>query len=156
FVQSIANIEQVPDFFANPDSHPASSVAEFFEHVAAMPDVIRANVYAPDRRVLWSSRSELIGKTFPANAELDSALQGRVVVHREDDDEVDTKAEHQGLKASAHDYVENYLPVFDDRTQRMIGVIELYRRPIALFAAIREGQRRIVLGTTGGGLFLFV
>ncbi|MCI4428206.1 MAG: two-component sensor histidine kinase [Burkholderiales bacterium] len=155
FVQSIANIQQVVGFFRDPNGAPAPSVTEFFAHVAAMPDVLRANVYAPDRRVLWSSRPELIGKTFPANDELDEALKGRVVVNREVDEQPDTKAEHQGLASPGNQFVENYLPVFDDKSHGLIGVIEVYRQPVALFAAIASGQRLVWLSSAGGGAFLF-
>ncbi len=157
FVQSIANIQQVAGFFANAQGEPASSVTEFFAHVAAMPDVIRANIYAPDRRVLWSSRPELIGKTFGANDELDRALAGQLVVNREDEPAHEaTKAEHQGLAGHEAQYVENYLPVYEEHSRRLIGVIEVYRRPDALFAAIQSGQRLIRVGALGGGLFLFL
>lgn len=160
FVQSIANIQQIAVFFAGAQGGqgaPGPSVAEFFAHVAAMPDVIRANVYAPDRRVLWSSRPELIGKTFGANDELDRALTGQVVVNREDEDEHEAaKAEHQGLAGADAQYVENYLPVYDERSHRLIAVIEVYRRPDALFAAIQSGQQLIRAGALIGGLFLFL
>lgn len=155
FVQSIANIQQVVGFFRAPQAKPQASVAEFFVHVAAMPDVLRANVYAPDRRVLWSSRPELIGQTFPANDELDEALKGRVVVNRADEAHEAPKAEHQGLAGRAKVYVENYLPVYDDQRHELIGVIEVYRQPAALFEVIRSGQRRVWLGSACGGLFLF-
>lgn len=155
FVQSIADIQRVAAFFAQPDGVPGSAVGEFFAHVAAMPDVLRANVYAPNRRVLWSSNPTLIGQVFPANDELDEALQGQVVVNPEQGDEGHDKAEHVGLNAAAHRYVENYLPVYEPRSRRLMGVIEVYRRPTALFESIREGQVRIWAGAAGGGLFLF-
>lgn len=159
FVQSIADIQQVSGFFRTPEGPPDGRVVEFFAHVAAMPDVLRANVYAPNRRVLWSSRPELIGKTFPLNDELDAALKGQVVVNREDEDEEEAgktaKAEHQGLRADLM-FVEDYLPVFDRGGKELIGVIELYRQPDALFAAIKAGQTLIQLGSAGGGAMLFL
>ncbi|MFG6466136.1 sensor histidine kinase [Roseateles sp. BYS87W] len=155
FVQSIADIQRVAAFFAKPEGAPSAAVGEFFAHVAAMPDVLRANVYAPDRRVLWSSNAALIGQVFPANEELDEALEGQVVVNAEQGDDHAEKAEHVGLNAAAHRYVENYLPVYEPRSRRMMGVIEVYRRPTALFESIREGQVRIWIGAAGGGLFLF-
>lgn len=155
FVQSIANIQRVGGYFRGPPGMPEPSTAEFFAHVAAMPDVLRANVYAPDRRVLWSSRPELIGRVFAANDELDQALAGQVVVHLDEHGTDAPKAEHQGLSARGSDYVENYLPVFDDRRQ-LVAVIELYRQPAALFAAIRSGQRLISAGALAGGLGLFI
>ncbi len=159
FVQSIANTQQIAVFLASPQAkeEPPPSVTEFFAHVAAMPDVIRANVYAPDRHVLWSSRPELIGKSFAANDELDLALKGQVVVNREDADELErAKAEHQGLIGQAAQYVENYLPVYEEHSRRLIAVIEVYRRPDALFEAIDSGQRLIRTGALAGGLFLFL
>ena len=159
FVQSIANTQQIAGFLASPGSKdaPPPSVTEFFAHVAAMPDVIRANVYAPDRRVLWSSRPELIGKSFGANDELDRALTGQVVVNREDADEQErAKPEHQGLTGHEPQYVENYLPVYEEDSRRLIAVIEVYRRPDALFDDIDSGQRLIRTGSMVGGLFLFL
>jgi signal transduction histidine kinase len=157
FVQSIADIQQIAGFFDNPMGAPAPSVTEFVAHVAAMPDVIRANIYSPDRRILWSSQLDLIGKTFGANDELDIALAGRVVVNREEEHEHEaSKAEHQGLDKREARYVENYLPVYAEHSHRLIGVIEVYRRPDALFAAIESGQRLIRAGALGGGLFLFL
>lgn len=154
FVQSIANVQQVAGFFRGPQAVPGPSTTEFFSHVAVMPDVLRANVYAPDRRVLWSSRPELIGRVFAANDELDRALHGEVVVHLDEQGRGAPKAEHQGLAARASGYVENYLPVFDERGQ-VVGVIELYRQPVALFTAIRSGQRLIWIGAALGGAALF-
>lgn len=159
FVQSIANTQQISVFLASarPNEEPPPTVTEFFAHVAAMPDVIRANVYAPDRRVLWSSRPELIGKSFGANDELDLALTGQVVVNREDADEEErAKAEHQGLRGHVAQYVENYLPVYEEHSRRLIAVIEVYRRPDALFEDIDSGQRLIRTGALAGGLFLFL
>ena len=159
FVQSIANTQQIAVFLASPQAKdaPPPSVTEFFAHVAAMPDVIRANVYAPDRHVLWSSRPELIGQSFNDNDELDLALSGQVVVNQEDVDEQEqAKAEHQGLKGEAAQYVENYLPVYEEQSRRLIAVIEVYRRPDALFQAIDSGQRLIRTGALAGGLFLFL
>lgn len=154
FVQSIANVQQVAGFFRGPQAVPGPATTEFFSHVAVMPDVLRANVYAPDRRVLWSSRPELIGQVFGANDELDRALHGEVVVHIDHKGEHAPKAEHQGLVERPSAYVENYLPVFDERSQ-VVGVIELYRQPVALFSAIRSGQRLIWIGAAIGGLALF-
>lgn len=156
FVQSIANIQQVGAWFAAPEGAAPPSTAEFFAHVAAMPDVLRANVYSPSRRVLWSSRPELIGQTFAANDELDEALSGKVVVNLDEEhDEAAGKPEHFGLQDAAQGYVENYLPVMDERSRSLIAVIELYRQPKALLTAIADGQRRIWITALIGGVALF-
>jgi signal transduction histidine kinase len=156
FVQSIVNTQKVAPAFGPPGAGQAApGFGEFFAHVAAMPDVLRANVYSAERRVLWSSRPEIIGQVFGANDELDEALAGRVVVNPEHGDNPQTeKAEHVLMDGGA-EYVENYLPVRDETGQRVIGVIELYRKPVALFDAIHSGQRLVWLGAVVGGLFLF-
>jgi len=155
FAQGIANTAQLAAFFRAPVARPDDAVGEFFAHVAAMPDVLRANVYGPDRRVRWSSRPELIGHDPGPNDELDDALRGRVVVNLEDDEDPAPKAEHQGLPGHGVEFVENYLPVYDEHSHELIGVIEVYRQPLALFAAIRSGQRLIWIGSAAGGGFLF-
>jgi signal transduction histidine kinase len=157
FVQSIAKIQDLAVVMADsagrgPARHP--QFAEFADHLGAMPGVLRVNVYAPDRSVLWSTRPELVGRRFPVNDELDEALAGAVIVHAA---AAPDKAEHVLLAAGAGPdrYVENYLPVYDAAGREVIAVVELYRRPDALFEAIHSGQRLVAMGAAGGGLFLF-
>lgn len=157
FVQGVAQIQQVAGFLRAPSADPPPSVAEFFAHVAAMPDVLRANVYGRERQVLWSSQPALIGRVFPGNDELERALAGEVVVHLDEHGAEAPKREHAGLAAQrAGGYVEDYLPVYDDGGGAPLAVIEVYRHPVALFEAIASGQRRVWLGALGGGLGLFL
>lgn len=157
FVQSIAATQGLADVLGSVPPHGGATqhpqFTEFVAHLGAMPGVLRANVYAPDRSVLWSTRPELVGRRFAVNEELEEALAGGVIVHAA---AAPDKAEHEQLAASGPGrYVENYLPVYDDAGRSVIAVVELYRRPDALFDAIRSGQRLVVAGAVGGGLFLF-
>ncbi len=80
FVQSIAETQNVNGYFLNrTPGKVKEDFIEFFGHVAAMPDVLRANVWAPDGTVLWSSKQELIGRKFDDNDELEDAVAGRIV-----------------------------------------------------------------------------
>lgn len=159
FVQSIATIQKLPQVLRAPYS-PALAAdplfKEFIAHLSALPDVLRVNVYGADRRVLWSSRPEMIGRVFDANDELDEALAGQTVAHAAAGPGQQDKAEHMLLAARPSDYVENYVPVVDEGGHRVIAVVELYRRPDALFQAIHSGQRLLALAAAGGGLFLFL
>ena len=158
FVQSIAKVQQVASIVTQAPGKPATTdpkFEEFIAHMAAMPDVLRVNVYGADRKVLWSSRPEMIGRTFGTNDELDEALAGETVAHVANGPEQD-KAEHMLLGAKPSEYVENYVPVVDDAGRKVIAVVELYRRPDALFSAIRSGQRLVMMGAAAGGAFLFL
>jgi len=156
FVQSVINTQRVALVFKSRSAADSQAFNEFFAHLAAMPGVLRANAYATDRSVLWSSDSALIGRKFADNDELDDALAGRVVVHRaRPPGNGPAKAELANLSGHADDYVENYLPVFDVGGGAPIGVVELYRNPVALFDAIRSGQKLVWWNAAGGGLFLF-
>jgi len=157
FVQSIVNTQRVAEYFERGDAARAADFSEFFSHIAAIPDVLRANVYTPNRRVLWSSDPAIVGRTFERNDELEEALAGEVVVnHGSTTDDLKDKPEHVLLGSESVDYVENYLPVYDTTGKRLIGVVELYKVPRALFATIREGTRMIWLSAIVGGLFLYL
>ena len=159
FVQSIASIQQLAAVVRGGDGVPSAAdpkFSEFIAHMAAMPDVLRVNVYGADRRVLWSSRPEMIGRIFGTNDELDEALAGETVAHAAAGPGEPDKAEHMLLGARPSEYVENYVPVVDETGRKVIAVVELYRRPDALFKAIHSGQRLTMAGAVGGGLFLFL
>ena len=155
FVQSIFNTQKVSGVFHGRDEVTSPEFTEFVAHLAAMPDVLRANVYTRDRRVLWSSRAEIIGLQFDHNDELDEALAGRLVVHVVAGPEKEAKPEHILLGGTSDRYVENYVPVRDKASGEVRGVIELYRGPVALFDAIASGKRLVWAGSTAGGVFLF-
>jgi len=154
FVQDEVRAEHAAPFFLAPRS--GGDVDETFRHFAKMPDVLRANVYARDRSVIWSSDKTLVGKPIGANPELDEALAGEVAV----ESGVATKEEHlrgeHPVGASRTRYfVEIYVPVWDDAHQQIVGVVEIYKTPDNLFDAIHEGERLIWLTSIAGGLLIY-
>ena len=159
FVQSISNVQQLGSVLPLGDVKRIGEeprFTEFVAHMSALPDVLRVNIYGADRRVLWSSRPEMIGRVFGSNPELDEALAGQTVAHAEDGHDAPDKAEHMLLGARPRDYVENYVPVTVGQPARVVAVVELYRRPDALFDVIRSGQCLVVVGAAAGGVFLFL
>jgi len=142
--------------FADPAPDDSAELEQAFVHIARMPGVLRANAYDRERRIIWSSDRELIGRRFDANDELDEALAGRLVVHRKTyEAEADRKAEHLHLARRANFFVEIYLPVRDGRDERVLGAIEFYKHPVALFDALQSLRRYITLGAALSGLFLY-
>lgn len=158
FVQTIFLVNDAAEVFAHGPSAGEKGTPEAFEHISKLPDVLRANLYSAQRQLAWSSDPALIGRQFGANPELDRALAGEVVVNEEDEDKEahDAKSEHANLAGRIDYFVELYVPVWDRDHGQVLGAVELYKNPRALFEAIRDGTRLIWAGALIGGVFLFL
>lgn len=157
FVQSVVLAERSEQLFERPyDAHRAE-LESMFNHVASMPDVLRANIYAADRTILWSSTPSLIGKTYGSNPDLDEALEGEVtaesgVIGADSND----KPERATMAEGTFYFVESYLPMRIHDGKRVAGVVEIYKTPRRLFATIHAMQRWIWIGAALSGLFLYI
>jgi len=154
FIGSIIRAERTWSYFSDPGAAAARGPMEsFFNHVAQLPGVVRANVFATDGTVIWSSNAAMTGRRFDDNDELEAALRGRIVV---ESGEV-PKAEHVGLAADAHGrrFTETYIPLWDEARRRVIGVVEIYRMPDALFRSIDEGVRLVWIAAGLGAVLLY-
>ncbi len=139
FLESIVRAERTWSWFsAHATEDPNPALESFFNHVAQLPGVVRANVFSADGTVLWSSNTALIGRRFDGNHELEAALRGRVVVEAGQL----PKEEHVALDGATR-FTESYLPVWDETRQRVVGVVEIYRLPDALFRSIDAGVRLV-------------
>lgn len=144
-------------FLANPSGVRDAEVEAAFARIAGLPDMLRANVYDTQRRMVWSSDKQLIGRSFGPNEELDSALAGHVVTQSADPGEhVGDKDEHQNLKTPHSMFVEIYVPVPDAAGERVQAVIEFYKNPRALLAALNNLRVYIALGAAASGSLLFI
>jgi signal transduction histidine kinase len=156
FVQGISQVEGATAYFVDRrPSREGNRLEDFFTHIAGMPDVLRANAYASDATLIWSSDPQLVGRRFGVNDELQRALAGEMqmesgVAGRQ----AKPKLEHMFLGASVN-FVETYIPVREPLNGQVIGVVEIYREPRALFDAIRAGTLLIWASALAGGLLLF-
>lgn len=156
FVQSVLLAEGSETLFEPPYAVHRAELESMFNHVANMPHVLRANIYAADRGILWSSDPSLIGRRFDRNPDLDRALNGEVVAesgvaHLEDN----VKPERATMQHGTTYFVESYLPVRNSMTGAIVGVVEIYKTPQRLFETIGDMQRWIWLGSMAAGLFLY-
>ncbi len=132
---------------------PRNLFVQHIRDLSSMPDVLRANVYASDRRVAWSSDPRLVGQAPGDNDELEEAMAGKLVMHRGRTDGSDIeKPEHKFLARSTGQFVETYVPVRNAEGQ-VIGAVELYRIPRALFDTLRRGTQ-LIWGTAALGAAL--
>ena len=152
FVQSIVLVEKAAEYFSGHRAPQLREIEQVFEHIARMPDVLRANLHSRERRILWSSDRGLIGRQFLDNAELEEALRGTLVVHGEEY----VKIEHGNLGRTMQGFIEIYSPVWDEARGEVVGVVELYKTPSALFEAIQTGRRAIWIGAALAGIFLYL
>ena len=162
FVESFANAKSVSTYFEGlqdmpPDPALISFFESFFEHFLLESDVIRANVYARDETIVWSSTRDLIGKRFGPNDGLDSALGGHVIVELGTVG-IDDKTEHIEFEPElkGQRYIETYMPIWSGDRRTIIGVVEIYRLTKEMFQAIDTGVRFIWVGTTIGGILLYI
>ena len=156
FLNSIVRAEKTWADLLRPGPGPGRSPDSFFGHIAHLPDVVRANVFARDGTVIWSSTPGFAGRAWGPTVELEEALEGELaiesgVVGVEDKPEHVAFAAQPGLR-----FVETYVPIWDEDRGGVVVVVEYYRQPRALFAAIDAGHRLIWLGALAGGAFLYL
>ena len=151
FIDSIVRVQRAAGHFSAGDTGPSPELKDFFVHVSDFPDVLRANLYSRDGTVLWSSDATRIGRQFRDNPELEQALRGSLVAHGG----FAEKPEHSDLHPLHPYFFEIYAPVRAEPAGDVVGVVELYRTPRALFEAISAGRRAIWIGAALAGALLY-
>lgn len=175
FVQSIVNTMQPATYFSNlpvdtdrqthaefftPTNRGQVKAAfeDFFQRLAYMPEVVRANVFAADQTIIWSKQRSLIGHHFSDNRELQQALTGRVTVKKgtvKQPEKQPEKAEHVRFEHKVRYFVEIYIPIWNDSQDTVVGVVEVYKIPDALFHTLAQGYRLIWSSALGGAFVLY-
>jgi len=140
------------DFKAQDRKSVGHKFEALLKHVTLIPDVIRFKFYNPKGVIIWSDDKRLVGMSFADNEELRKALAGEVVA----DMSHLTKQENvfdQNYTSSA---IEIYVPIYSALTKELLGVVEIYKRPDALFRDIRKARLVVLFGAFGGGLLLYL
>ena len=125
FIQSVAEINNPTSYFKESENQRGkAALEEFFMHVVGIPDVVRANVYADNKRIIWSSQPHLVGQRFEDNQELEGALSGHLVIKSGKANEHE-KSEHVEFDKGISDFVANYIPIWDGINNNVVGVVEV-------------------------------
>ena len=157
FVQTLVSTERsLQSYFSRGEAEDSLELELALSHISRMQDMLRANVYNLDRRVIWSSDRQLEGQTFGPNEELEHALAGRLVVHPETHHEHGGKEEHRNLQKRADLFVEIYVPVRDAAGREVLGAIEFYKHPRGLTLLLADLRRWITFGALAFGALLFL
>ena len=154
FVQSAAQFNNLEPYFkGSTRDSDREEIEKFFRNTSLIPDVLRAAVYDRNRTIIWSDDQRLIGRQFDDNEELEIALAGNPVFALEENE--GAKTEHQFLPEGISGFVENYLPIRSQQGE-VIGVIEIYKAPTALFASLARGRQLVIASSILGGIALFL
>jgi two-component system, NtrC family, sensor histidine kinase HydH len=158
FIRNLLVTDRSAGFLQHPaDPQLQERFLGSMEHLSSMTEPVRANAFGPDGRVVWSTDSKLIGRRDADNDELKEALRGDLVVHSGTLGASREKQEHAGLSQQTHYYVESYIPVLSsEQPGRVIGVIEVYKVPVQLSAAIRDAVLQLWLACAGSAAVLFL
>lgn len=139
-----------------PDVNPqarADARGEFLDHIEHLPDVILANIYSLDRRVIWSTNPELIGTSIHADEDLDRAFNQKIPVSASYHGVEEDRAEQKFVVPPQYIFIENYIPLFDAEGKNVTAMVEIYKEPKDLIARMERGMVLIWLATAlGGGL----
>ncbi|HRC72588.1 MAG TPA: ATP-binding protein [Candidatus Competibacter sp.] len=156
FVQGIAQTQNTSVYFTEQNyAEGKGPLTDFFNHIAHMPDVVRANVYSRQRIVLWSNEEHMIGQQFKDdNPELDRALAGELALETGQVDHP-AKSEHILFDPEVDRFVENYIPIRDPRGGEVVGVVEIYKLPRVLMQTIAKGTRLVWLNALLGGALIY-
>ncbi|MFO1070260.1 MAG: ATP-binding protein [Geminicoccaceae bacterium] len=156
-LDNIVEVEEAAGFFADEGSdEPPGDIEEFFNHLGRMPGVLRAVAYAKDHRIVWSSDPALIGQRIQDNEELEEAFAGSAVAEIDVAGPDGVKPEQAAMVPVGARFVENYLPIRAGAVDGpVVGVVEVYRAPPGLFAAIREANTRLIAGIAVAAVLLY-
>lgn len=128
---------------------------EVAKHIITLPDVVRANVFSRNMLVMWSTNRDVIGLQVSDNAALKRALAGELSFSSGQTS--DTEQARPEQAALGHpEFVEIYMPVLGADGKEIVGVVEIYKVPDALFSTIKEGQKLIWIAATFSGMFLYL
>jgi len=149
--------------FAQLGVNPKEAAIErdrFYDHIRLLPDVLLANVYDANRKIVWSTNPLLIGKLDDANDELDEAFNTRALVATSYlDQEHHSEETHKSEQAFVADpkkyFVESYMPLLNGDDQ-VLTVVEIYKEPGSLLDVVKRCQKLVWACTALGMVFLYL
>ena len=132
---------------------------QFYDHLNFLPDMQRANVYAVDRKIIWSSNPNLIGKIDESNNELAQVISTREIfstdyLSQANHNKVEQKLSQAVGVNSQQFFVEAFIPLFDE-SGGVLAVVDIYKESQSLLATIHHGHLLIWLSTIFTVAFLY-
>jgi len=154
-IQGVSIIRRSEAYFkGSNDPKSTRHIEKFFQHISSIRDISHINVYDANYKVIWSDHNnKIIGKSFKNNEELKLAYTGTLKFNRGGVGTHD-KEEHEFLPEAADQFVECYIPVWNEKQEYIIGVVEIYKSPEAIFELLNLLRVMIMLASLVGGFIL--
>jgi signal transduction histidine kinase len=121
-----------------------------------LPDMLLANIYAPDRTVIWSSNPALTGKLIQGDDDLDRAFEHKMRVSASYHGFEEARSEQKFVTPPEQLFIENYIPLFDADGKHVVAMVEIYKEPHDLIVRIEHGLVLIWLATTVGAAVVYI
>ncbi|MFJ4067877.1 sensor histidine kinase [Pseudomonas sp. NPDC089996] len=147
------------DRTAMPDVAPEArrkARGEFLDHIAHLPDMLLANIYAPDRTVIWSTNPALVGNLIEGDDDLDRAFEYKMRVSASYHNFEQARSEQKFVILPEQLFIENYIPLFDADGNTVTAMVEIYKEPHDLIVRIEHGLILIWLAITVGAALVYI
>ncbi|WP_323600592.1 HAMP domain-containing sensor histidine kinase [Pseudomonas putida] len=129
---------------------------EFLDHIAHLPDILLANIYALDHTVIWSTNPALIGKLIEGDEDLNRAFEYKMRVSASYHNFEQARTEQKFITPPKQLFIENYIPLFDAAGDQVTAMVEIYKEPHDLIVRIERGLILIWLAITVGAALVYV
>lgn len=121
------------------------------ERIVGFPHIERLKVWSPEAVVLWADSKEVVGQSFPDNADFLRAARGEVV------------SEISGLGKAENEHervhgrlLELYVPVSFSPGSEVTVIFEIYQNLTTLFEDIAAHKRMVWTAILAGFLLLYM
>jgi two-component system, NtrC family, sensor histidine kinase HydH len=133
----------------------AGARRQFYDHLRFLPDVLLADVFARDRKIIWSTNHTLTGQIRQNDGELEKAFASRATVTINRAGGAHGAVEQLFLRQPKKLYVENYVPLYDARGE-VAAVAKIYKEPGDLLRTIDQGNALVWACMAFGAAFLYL
>jgi two-component system sensor histidine kinase HydH len=129
--------------------------SQFYDHLRFLPDVLLADVFAHDRKIIWSTNPSLVGTREQDSEKLDDAFASRGKATMSYVGRMSMTQEAQFVRQPEKLYIENYVPLYDPRGG-VVAVAKIYKEPGSLLRTIHRGNILVWTCTAFSALFLYL
>ena len=129
---------------------------QFYDHLRFLPDVLLAQVFSRDHKIIWSTNPALIGSRAQIDVnDLEMAFSSHVIATTSNVGTARTREEQQFSHQPEQLYLENYIPLHDPRGD-VVAVVKIYKEPASLLRTIQRGNVLVWVCIVFSSMFIYL